>query len=93
MLVILVLENPRASLRGYCRRFLLEPHANVFVGQATRPLLEDLASRIERSGIIAVLIASTRKADNGCRIKLFGDPHRKVVDLEGLQIVTRESNS
>lgn len=91
MLLVLVLEKPRASLRGYCRRFLAEPHSNVFVGQVTRPLVDDLVRRIEDAGINAVAIVSTRKADNGCRIRSFGDPFRTVADLDGFQVVTRKS--
>lgn len=89
MWIVLQLTKPRSSLRGYCRRFLLEPSPNLFVGAATRPLLEDLISRIEKAAIDAVLVAQDRRSDIGAKIKLFGVPHRTTVDVDGVQLVAR----
>lgn len=91
MWIVLVLNKPRASLRGYCRRFLLEPSPNLFVGKATRTLAEDLVARIEKSGIDAVMIGPRKRSDSGLWVRVFGSPARQVADLNGFQVVSMES--
>lgn len=92
MLLVVVLNNPRASLRGYCRRFLAEPHPNVFVGQTTRLLLDDVVKRIDEAGIKALMIVGSTKSDTGCRMKTFGDVDRFLVDSDGMQLVSKKTS-
>ena len=86
------LNNPRASLRGYCRRFLLEPSPNMFVGKANRVLVEDLMNRLEESGIEAVMVRQHRNSDTGLAIRIFGSPSRSVVDMDGFQTIAIKSS-
>lgn len=92
MWIVLSLNKPRASLRGYCRRFLLEPVPNMFVGKANRVLAEDLTIRLEESGIEAVMVCQHRKSDTGMSIKIFGTPSRTVVDMDGLHLISVKSS-
>lgn len=91
MWTVIHLVKPRDSLRGYCRRFLLEPAPNLFVGKVNKTLAEDIVSRVTESGIDGVMICQCRKSDLGLRIKVFGNPDRAVVDLGGLQVVSRKT--
>lgn len=93
MLIVLQLVKPRASLRGYCRRFLLEPSANLFVGRANKDLLEDLSKKVDESGICAVLVIQDKKMDMGVRLKVFGKPNRSVIDFDGFQAISRKTKS
>jgi len=89
MWLVLQIKKPRDSLRGYCRRFLLEPAPNLFVGKANKTLAEDLVRRITESGIDAVMVWQYRQSDLGLRIKVFGSPDRSVVELDGFQVISR----
>ena len=91
MWLVVQLTRPRQSLRGYCRRFLLEPSANLFVGKANRVLFDDLDKRIEESGIDAVVVAGHTKADLGMVVRVYGSPSRSIINLDGLQVVLRKS--
>lgn len=91
MWIVLQITKPRASLRGYFRRFLLEPSPNLFVGKANRPLVEELVKRVEDSGVDAVMIWQRRKSDLGLWVKVFGKPDRTAVDLDGFQVILRKS--
>jgi len=65
----------------------------MFVGQANKILAEDVARRIEESGINAVMVFQKRQSDFGFWIKIFGTPDRTVVNIEGLQVISRKTKS
>ena len=91
MWLVLQLNKPRASLRGYCRRFLLEPSPNLFVGKANRTLFDDIDQRIKESGIDAVVVVGHSKTDLGLIVKNYGAAPRSVVNLDGFQAILRKS--
>lgn len=91
MWAVVILEKPRASLRGYCRRFLIEPASNIFVGKTNKVLFEDLTEKIKQSGINATIIHDSRKSDLGFRAIVFGNPARQIVDLGGFQAILRKN--
>ncbi|KAB2839357.1 MAG: type I-E CRISPR-associated endoribonuclease Cas2 [Burkholderiales bacterium] len=91
MWIVIALNKPRPALRGYCRRFLLEPQSNLFVGNATKPLVLDLIARIESMRADAVLIYGHRGSDLGLGIKIFGRCDRQPTDFDGLQLILRKS--
>ncbi len=90
MWIILHVHKPRGSLRGYCRRYMLEPSPNLFVGKATKTLKEDIERRIEESGSDGFLIRECRESDLGLSIRIFGNPEREIVDLNGFQVVKKK---
>ena len=92
MWIVLQLNKPRASLRGYCRRFLLEPAPHLFAGVVNKVLAEDLVRRIDESGISAVVIIQKRQSDLGMWVKIFGDPNRRAVDIHGFQVISRKTS-
>ncbi len=89
--VVLILENAPASLRGELTRWLLEPRAGVFVGSVSAMVRERLWAKTcaEAKGAGAMLIHS---ADNeqGFALRLWGGPRRAVVDFEGLFLIEHQ---
>jgi hypothetical protein len=64
--------------------------ANLFVGKSTRRLLDDLIRRVEESNCDAVLVVEYRRSETGFRAKVFGNPGRTLVDLDGVQLIARK---
>ena len=91
MWLVIQLTKPRQSLRGYCRRYFLEPSANLFVGKGNRLLFDDLDRRISNSGINAVVVAGHNKSDLGMVVRVYGNPDRSIVNLDGFQLIQRKS--
>jgi CRISPR-associated protein Cas2 len=88
-MIIIVLENAPASVRGELTRWLLEPRAGVFVGKVSALVREELWSWLcpklkkNASGLLIY------PADNeqGFAFQIHGDPRRTIVDFEGLSLV------
>lgn len=82
------MENVPESLRGECTRYLLEIKAGVFVGSITaivRELLwETVCARCQEGG--AILIYDYPN-EQGFVLEMHGNPHRKVIDLDGLSLI------
>jgi CRISPR-associated protein Cas2 len=87
-MVVLMLENAKASLRGELTRWLLEPRAGVFVGSVSALVREKLWEKVCRAspegGAMLLYRAQT---EQGYRIETYGETQRKIVDMEGLQLV------
>ena len=87
-MVILMLENAPTSLRGELTRWMLEPRAGVFVGAISAMVREKLWEKVRKAspegGAMLIYRAQT---EQGFRIETFGDTTRKIVDIEGLQLV------
>lgn len=92
-MVVLIVENAPQSLRGEISRWLIEPRAGVFVGNVPArvrdKLWELVTEKLTKRGDLdagAILIHSAM-TEQGFAIRSFGDPRRKVVDVEGLQLI------
>jgi len=87
-MVVLMVENASASLRGQISRWMIEPRAGVFVGRIPArvrdKLWEMVKSKMPEGG--AMLIHNAR-TEQGFAIRTFGDTRREVVDLEGITLV------
>lgn len=91
MLLTLLLVSPRSSLRGYCRRYLLEPFPNLFIGKVSKVFLQDVFKRIREGNVQAVAIVSRGASDIGCDLVLFGSHSKEVVDCDGLTLIRNKS--
>lgn len=87
-MVVLILENAPTSLRGELTRWLLEPRAGVFVGSISAMVREKLWEKVCKAapegGAMLLYRAQT---EQGFRIETHGEPTRRIVDMEGLQLV------
>ncbi len=90
-MVVLIVENAPASLRGEISCLMIQPRAGTFVGNIPARVRDRLWERVTRKlantpEAGAMLIHSAR-TEQGFAIRSFGDPRRKVVDVEGLQLI------
>jgi CRISPR-associated protein Cas2 len=87
-MVVMVLEQAPASLRGELTRWMLEIRSGVFVGTVTQPVRELLWQKAcsGMAGRSGILVYSARN-EQGFAVDFWGDPSRSVVSFEGLLLV------
>lgn len=87
-MTVFVLERAKPSVRGELNRWFLELKPGVFVGKVNARVRELLWQRIcgenLADGAVMVYAAST---EQGYAMELFGEPTRKVVGIEGIQLI------
>lgn len=89
-LTVLILERVPDSLRGDLSRWLLEPRASVFVGDVSAIVRDSLWGRAcERSRAGSCLLAYVAQNEQGFRLRVHGDPARKVADFDGFTLVSQ----
>ena len=89
-MMVMILESMPEGVRGELSRWLIEPHAGVFLGHVNamvRDRLWDLCceSCLE-GGIIQMWSANNEQRFN---VRVFGDTRRNIVEFEGIQLVRR----
>lgn len=87
-MVVMILERVPASLRGELTRWLLEPHAGVFVGRVTALVRDKLWKKVcqEMQGGAGILIHNA-DTEQGFGIRFWGGTNRWMLDYEGLSLV------
>ena len=90
-MVVLIVENAQPSLRGEISRLMIQPRAGTFVGNIPARVRDRLWERVterlaNRAEAGAIMIHSAR-TEQGFAVRSFGDPRRKVVDVDGLQLI------
>jgi len=86
--VVMILEKVPASLRGELTRWLVEPHAGVFVGHVNatvRDRLWEKCCKSMRAG--GVVQAWSTNTEQRFQMRIAGSTKRSVVDFDGLQLV------
>ncbi|MFC6593174.1 type I-E CRISPR-associated endoribonuclease Cas2e [Deinococcus lacus] len=87
-MVVMTLEKVPDSLRGELSRWLIEVQTGVYVGTVSavvRDLLWDKVVQHARSGRCTQLFRSNN--EQGFVIRMHGEARRKLVDVEGYQLV------
>ena len=88
ILVVFIMERTSTSLRGHLSRWMIEPRAGVFVGKLSARVREKLwdlmTKKSPSSGFIMIYQNNT---EQGFSIKSYGDSSRRVVDLDGIQLI------
>ena len=87
-MVVIILEKVPTSLRGELSRWLIEPHAGVFVGHVSAMVRERLWMKVcaKLKGGGALMIYSTNN-EQRYKMEIFGTTKRHIVDFDGLQLV------
>lgn len=87
-MVILILERVPPGLRGELSRWMIEPHAGVFVGNVSALVRDKLWDKVgaQKRGGAAVLIHSARN-EQGFQVRTHGVTSRQQVEWEGLALV------
>ena len=87
-MIVMILEKVPASLRGELSRWLLEPHAGVFVGHVSarvRDKLWEKCNRSKKAG--SVLQIWSTNTEQRFQMRMYGRPSRYIVDFEGIQLI------
>ncbi len=87
-MTLITMENVSESLRGECTRFLLEIKAGVFLGSisaSVRTLLWQKVKENVREG--GAVLAYSYPNEQGFVLEMYGDPRRKVTDIDGLNLI------
>lgn len=90
-MMMLVLENVREGFRGEISKWLLEPHAGVFVGNVSATVRDSIWGKAEaetRENRGAGLMIFSADTEQGFDMRLTGSPSRKIVDMEGIKLVS-----
>lgn len=87
-MVVLSIDSAPPALRGELTKWLIEPKPNVFVGKISALVRTKLWNMIEESEpkLDALMIFSSNN-EQGFSVLMTGDPHRKIVDLDGVQLI------
>lgn len=87
-MTVIVMDCAPESVRGELTRWLLELKPGVFIGKVNikiRELLWDRICQDERARGAVMVFDS--KNEQGFEMKIYGDPKRRVIDFEGVQLV------
>lgn len=85
--LVLILDQPTAALRGLAQTYLLEVRPNVFVGRMTGKTIRTLWAMTKEKSKGAMGIV-TDPGEGGFRIDSHGEGRRKIQDNFGLQLVS-----
>ncbi len=87
--MVMILETVPVSLRGELTRWLIEPHAGVFVGHVSGMvrdrLWEKCCKRLNKGGGV-IQIWSTN-TEQRFKMRAHGTTKREIVDWEGVQLI------
>lgn len=87
-MIIMILEKVTAGLRGELTRWLIEPRTGVFVGQVSArvrdKLWEKAVTKKKSGGVIQIWNTNT---EQGYKMRSSGDTSRKIIEIEGLQLI------
>lgn len=89
-MVVIIMERVSPSARGILSRWMIEPHAGVFVGHVTamvRDLLWKQCCELAQGG--SVLQLWNTNTEQRFAVRVFGSPRRSLVELDGLLLVRR----
>ena len=88
-MTVIVMECAPESVRGELTRLFLELKPGVFVGNVNVRIRELLWKRIcETDAATGSVMVFSAPNEQGFEMKVFGDPKRKVIDFEGIQLIT-----
>lgn len=91
-MVIMVVEKVPVSLRGELTHWLLEVKTGVYIGDINARVRDRLWRKCcERKGAGVVFQAWSTNTEQGYQMRLEGESYRKVVDWEGIQMITDTS--
>lgn len=90
-MTVLIMECVPPSLRGECTRYMLEIKAGVFIGTLSAVVREKLWEMVQKERVEgSALIAYASNTEQGFLMEMCGDPKRKIIDMEGLQLIKTE---
>ncbi len=87
-MVVFILENAKASLRGELSRWLFEIKAGVFTGRVSALVRDELWELVTgRIGKGSAVLIYPQRNEQGFSARIHGTPSRSLVDIEGVLLV------
>lgn len=87
-MVVMIVTAVKPGLRGELSRWLLEPHAGVFVGNLPARVRDRLWEKVEReAGDGSGVLLFSARTEQGFAVRAFGDRRRFPADFEGLTLI------
>ena len=86
-MVVFVLENASEKLRGTLSRWMIETKPGIFVGSLNPMVREKVWNMIPSHAPVGALMLYTCNNEQGYDVKMYGEPSRSVIDLDGLNLI------
>jgi CRISPR-associated protein Cas2 len=87
-MVVMILETVPVGLRGELTRWLIEPHAGVFVGHVSAMVRDRLWQKccqgLRAGGVLQIWSTNTEQR---FQMRAYGDTRREIVEFDGLQLI------
>lgn len=87
-MTVIALDNAPENIRGELTRWFLEIKPGVFVGRVNVRIQELLWEKICAAEVAGAVMIASAPNEQGFQMKVSGGPRRRVVDFEGLQLIT-----
>ena len=90
-MVVIVIDNAPLKLRGELTKWLMEVKPGVFVGKITAMVRQRLWDKVYHSdGLTGAVMLYSMNNEQGFEMEMCGDPTRKVIEVNGLQLIAVE---
>lgn len=87
-MIVLVIDNAPAKLRGELTKWLLEVKPGVFAGKISAMVRERLWEKVYSDEYIAgAVMLYSMNTEQGFHMEMCGYPTRRVVDVNGIQLI------
>lgn len=86
-MIVILMDNASESLRGELTKWLLETKPGVFVGNMNAMVRGKLWDKVESGHQTGALMIYSANTEQGFAIDMIGEPHRSVIDLDGLLLI------
>lgn len=87
-MVVIVIDNAPLKLRGELTKWLMEVKPGVFAGKITAMVRQRLWDKVYWSnGLTGAVMLYSMNNEQGFAMEMCGDPTRKVVEVNGLQLI------
>src|SRR5260370_2521210 len=90
-MLVMILENVPASLKGALSRWLIEPRTGVFLGSPSARVRDELWKlSTKAAGEGSVIQLWSDRGPQGFNYRSHGEHDRVLVDVEGVTLVCRK---
>ena len=91
-MTVLAFDSAPNAVRGELTRWFLELKPGVFVGNVNARIRDLLWTRIcDGSACRGVVMVYSDRNEQGYSMRMYGEPDRRVIDMEGIQLICRAS--
>ncbi len=89
-MVVMIVENVPASLRGELSRWMIQPKAGVFVGKLSAMVRDKLWEHcLQRRGLKGMIQIWSDANEQGFSLRMHGETSMRAIDVEGLCLMQR----